>query len=132
MRYVKRETEGAVTPTAYPADKLECIVTRVSLIPVSDGVYEAFLEFKPSDAVPLLLTGMTGKIELVPYQKDDAIAVPSSAIFTDEADDSQYVYVEDAGESRKQPVTAGEVSGDKTEIREGLSQGDVILLKKPE
>ncbi len=49
IRLVTRETEGTIEPKAYPDVPLDCIVTEVSLIPISDGVYEVFLDYKPSD-----------------------------------------------------------------------------------
>ncbi len=122
IRLVTRETEGTIEPKAYPDVPLDCIVTEVSLIPISDGVYEVFLDYKPSDDAPLLLTGMSGNVELVAYRRESAIVVPSSAVFEDEADGSRYVYLEDAGEAQADRAGGPEVrrqDGDQGWARQG-------------
>jgi multidrug efflux pump subunit AcrA (membrane-fusion protein) len=79
---------------------------------------------------------MACTVKFVPYRKEDALTIPSTAVFTDDSAEiiTNYVYrakPEQDGKFPKQWVKTGKTSGGKTEILEGLSQGDEILASKP-
>jgi multidrug efflux pump subunit AcrA (membrane-fusion protein) len=75
---------------------------------------------------------MTGSLRFVISQKKAALTVPSYAVFDDAAEDTNYVYlVTKEGKHKKKTVKIGITSGDKTEILEGLAEGDEILTSKP-
>jgi multidrug efflux pump subunit AcrA (membrane-fusion protein) len=68
------------------------------------------------------------------YEKADALLVPTAAVQREEADeDETYVnLVEGKGKIVKRTVKVGRTMGSKTEILDGLKQGDEILAAKPE
>lgn len=75
-------------------------------------------------------------VKIVLYRKDEALLVPATAVFEDDSADppSSYVYLaglEKDGKHAKRPVKIGKSSGGKTEIVQGLAQGDEILTAKP-
>ena len=74
------------------------------------------------------------RVVLVVYEKEKAITVPAKAVFSEEADEDQrFVHVRTAEDKMvKRPVTVGRQKGDRLEIVEGLTDGEVILLEKPE
>lgn len=124
--------KGKVVSTALPDMKLSGEVDKVAPIPVSAGSFEARIklgDFKE----PALMPGMACAVKLVTYQKADALTVPTSAVFTDESDeDVHFVYVQ--GKDKKPTkvyVTPGKKSGTKTEILQGVREGDEVLLEKP-
>ena len=128
---VQPGTAGTAVPAAFANSRLAAAVAEVSPIPISEGTFEARLNFTGKPSEPLV-AGMACDVKLVPYKKADALAVPAKAVFTDDLDETQrYVYVMKEGKPAKQAVKVGRASGDKLEITEGLSAGDEILLDKP-
>ena len=134
LRFVSPGTDGAVIPTAFPDARLDASVGGVESIPVSTGKFDGKVEFVMEQGDLPIVPGMNAKVKLTGYENDAALTVPTSAIFSEEADDTQkYVYVVVAdGESEKRTVETGHVSGDNTEITGGLEEGEQILLKEPE
>ena len=63
-----------------------------------------------------------------------AVFVPPKALHAEESDPRKhYVYVlSKKGEPRKKRVTVGRRTDDKVEILKGLSEGDEVLLEKPD
>ena len=126
---------GRYTETAYPDSPIKCKLKGISNIFAKDSVYA--VGFVSAEKAPIrsrIMTGMTGKMRLVVFSENDVIAVPSSALFTDEDDPNlRYVYLAIAGgEPRKQAVEVGLSSATRTHIQSGLKTGDQILLAKPE
>jgi multidrug efflux pump subunit AcrA (membrane-fusion protein) len=108
-------------------------VAGVESIPVSAGKFDGKVEFLMDDGALPLVPGMNAKVKLTGYENNAALTVPTSAIFSEEADETQkYVYVfVDGGEPEKRTVETGNVSGENTEITGGLEEGEQILLEKP-
>jgi len=74
---------------------------------------------------------MSCAVNLVAYEKAQAIAVPAGAVFRD-ADGKDYLYVvRTEGQPGKRPVAIGQRTADKVEIVRGLKEGEEILLERP-
>jgi multidrug efflux pump subunit AcrA (membrane-fusion protein) len=117
-----------VTPTSQPDERWPATVKSVLTAPLGSGGFDAKLDLDA--AVPQSITaGMACQVKLVPYRNADALTVPSSAIFHD--DDEPYVYLEVKDKPEKRTVKVGHSSGDRSEILEGLHEGDVIRTSKP-
>ena len=128
---VQPGTAGAGIAAAFANSRLPVAVAEVSPIPISDGTFEARLNFTGKPSEPLV-AGMACDVKLVPYKKADAIAVPAKAVFTVDLDETQrYVYVVKEGKPAKTGVKVGRTCGERLEIIEGLKAGDEILLDKP-
>jgi multidrug resistance efflux pump len=134
LRFAKAENRGFAIPTAYPQQRLPAISGGVDPIPIADGQFDGRVDFQLEQGAVPIVAGMNCTVKLTGYSKPDALAVPTSAIFSEEADDTQkYVLLYKEGtEPEKRSVIVGEASGEKTEITSGLAAGDRILLKKPE
>ena len=86
------------------------------------------------DPENLLLPAMTARVEIVTDEKENALAVPISALKTDSA--GSYVMVqtdrgqvsEGAPRQEKRYVTTGIYSDEYVEILEGLSDGDMLAI----
>lgn len=126
--------QGKVIPTGFPDTKLVAAISQVSPIPITEGHFDARVTVDLGSANEALVPGMQCSVKLVPYSQAEAIAVPTKAVFTDDLDDAKrYVLVVDEkGDHTRRDVTAGKVSGDRTEITSGLSAGEKILLEKPD
>jgi multidrug resistance efflux pump len=116
------------SPARSPRKKLGARVHRVAAVP-RGGQFEMMVALTDEDAAGLV-PGLTGLIRIVTAQKENVLTVPSTAVFDDPDSDSNYVYL--PGQTpQKKVVKIGLVAGDKTEIVEGLAEGDEILAGKP-
>ncbi len=126
---LKRDMQGKVTLVAFPGQKLAARVTKIGTAPLS-GKFE--IRASLSGEATGVLPGMTGSVRFITAKKDNAVTVPASAVFEDDADESKYVYKpRKSGEAEKVAVKVGVTVGDKTEILDGLTAGDEILGSKP-
>ena len=105
-------------------------------VPREAGKFEAVIAVDIGEDKAAIKPGMACTVKFVPYRKEEALTVPSTAVFDDESADiiTKYVYLakpDKDGKFPKQWIKTGKTSGGKTEILEGLSQGDEILVSKP-
>jgi HlyD family secretion protein len=136
LHFLKPQMKGRVVVAGYPDLKPSAQLDRVSTIPESAGKFQAraAVHFPSAADAEVVMPGMACTINFVGYKNKDALTVPSAAVFTDDGDDDvHYVYVPAAsGKHEKRMVKIGKASGSKTEILEGLKEGDEILTTKPE
>jgi multidrug efflux pump subunit AcrA (membrane-fusion protein) len=135
LHAVRPGLEGKAVPTGYPELKLRARLASISAIPQTPGSFNAQVDIDLSQAAEVLMPGMACAVTFVSYRKDDALTVPAAAVQTDETDDDvRYVYLarkEGNGKPRKQVVRVGKTGGGKTEILDGLKEGDEILSARP-
>ena len=133
---VKTGDRTIVSPDALPTLKFYGEVEDIPTLPVnvifwdsgSPKVYKSRVKFdKQSD---LLVNGMSVQIEIVTNTLKDVLFVPVEAIFEDK--ERFFVYVQEPlGGSREADVVIGESNDRFVEIKEGLSENDVIYLYRP-
>ncbi len=122
-----------IVPTAAPDSRLPGKIERVSETPNTPGSFEVRSSVDVGDAK--VFPGMGCTVKLTPYMKEDAISVPSGAVFSDDLDEDKhhvFLYRADPGKFEKKSVTIGKKASGKTEILSGLQPGDEIALSKPE
>src|SRR5262249_37143916 len=100
------------------------------------GKFEAMIDVDLDDDKSAIRPGMACSVKFTPYRKDDALTVPSGAVFADDTADepSHYVHLARAdkdGKHPRRPVKTAKRASGKTEILEGLAEGDEILTSKP-
>jgi hypothetical protein len=125
---LKAGQPARVSPTRSPGRKLAGQVQRVAAIP-QGGKFELLIALT-GESLNGIVPGLTGSAKIVTAQKENALSVPSSAVFEDPDTETSYVYLP-GDKPKKKTVKIGLVAGDKTEIVEGLSEGDEILAAKP-
>jgi len=130
------ELKGLVTSTLAPARRLPARISSIVPVPHEAGKFEAVIAVEVGEDLALLKPGMACTIKFVPYRKDDALTVPSAAVFEDDSEDAlvHYVYLAKAEKNARFPkrrVTTGKTAQGKTEIIAGLAEGDEILTAKP-
>jgi multidrug resistance efflux pump len=130
---VRAGQKARVAATASPDVKLSGKVDQVSAVPITPGTFETRLALDPLPTASQLTPGMACTVQLVPYRKSDAVTVPATAVFADDVDDDKhFVYLaRKEGKPEKRSVMVGKTSAGKTEVTEGLQEGDEILLEKP-
>jgi len=83
---------------------------------------------------PLVKPGMTAELSFPITTIENALAVPISAIFTED-DDTTVVYIIGKGTNPnaavRVPIEVGVANFDFAEIKGGLSEGDIVLLTRP-
>lgn len=129
---LRPKLRGKAVPAGYPGRGVPARVASVSPVPVSPGNFEARVDLDLGEGDDAVMPGMACTVKLVAYEKDQALTVPTSAVFADDADDSQYVYAtREGGKPEKKAVKVGRAAGDRTEILDGLREGDELLTSKP-
>jgi HlyD family secretion protein len=134
LHWLREGLKGKVVPAGYPDLKLPARLLKASYVPHSAGHFDARLALEPSKEAQVLMPGMACRIKLTTYQRKDALTIPASAVFTDESDDEvHYVYLPGGknGKPEKRTVKIGKSTGTKTEIVEGLKEGEEILAENP-
>ena len=131
LQSLKAGLTGHAVPVAFPSLKLACRLKSVSIVPRAAGTFEARIALDVPENVDSVLPGMIANAKFVTYRKDDAMLVPTSAIFQDDASDVSYVLVATDGKPVRTEIEVGKASGNKTEILSGVKVGAEILASKP-
>ena len=127
-----------ITGDAFPGVALNGKVIRVSSEAVSRGDQRGLPSFEVEAAVErltekqrgMLRLGMSARIEVVVYEKADALLVPIEAVDISGRGPRLLVRDRDSGEFRRVEVVAGMTTLDSVEIVRGISAGDVILVAR--
>ena len=99
-------------------------VSHVGALNENGGmVFEAIVSFDKTDD---LYIGVEANAEIMLFQQDDALIVPTEAVNTDV--DGTFVYVIEEGVLVRKDITCGVASDGLQEILDGLSVGERILL----
>ncbi len=119
---------NAVTFTveAYPAEEFEGRVERVAPKgTIISGVVNFEVMIRIESPIALLKPDMTANVSIRTAERE-AIVLPSAAIARDDA--GRYVYLEQNGQLKRRTVTAGTRDAGVTEVRQGLTGGERVLL----
>lgn len=139
----------AFTVDAYPDDTFEGVVEQVRLEATTESsvvTYEVVITAHNPDLK--LKPGLTANVTIYTLEKENALSVPTRSLrfvpdvallaeleMTADPEPSQdgnpgkrTVWVVDGQHLTPRLVTAGATSGDRTEILEGLSDGDVVAV----
>jgi HlyD family secretion protein len=120
-----------ITTEAFRERVFEGRVTRISPIGVDrDNVTTFAVEVSIDNPDKILKANMTANAEIVLDSLPDSLLVPETAIIYD-ADRNAFVDVLDAAQDngrRRVPVKVGVGNGSRTQILEGVREGDQIVL----
>ena len=125
-----------ITGDAFPGVALAGEVVRVSSEAVARADQRALPSFEVEAAVEhlterqraALRLGMSARIEVVVYEKADALLVPIEAVDISGRRPRLLVRDRDSGEFRRIEVVTGITTLDGVEIVEGIAAGDVVLV----
>lgn len=123
--------EARVTVDAYPDNVFNGKVERI--YPVGETqdnitVFKVKIEAL-AESRELLKPKMTANVDMILEKRDDTLIVPDEVIKREE--DGEYVFVIDGGKPVRRKVVTGITNGFETEIRQGLKEGDEVLLRPP-
>jgi HlyD family secretion protein len=128
---VKVGQSAVIEVDAIADDLFEGTVTAISPVPVIQAglvLYEVTLSLViPADAG--VMVGMSATADITVGQSKDTLLVPERAVRRDEQG-NPIVWVSVDGQLEQRAVVIGISDGLKTEILEGLSQGDMVAVEK--
>jgi RND family efflux transporter MFP subunit len=86
--------------------------------------FEVIIALEPNE---YLIAGLSLSGEIETARKENALVVPTMAVIREQ--DSYYVMLDKGnGQTERQPVKIGMETSEKTEVLEGLKEGDVVTL----
>lgn len=128
MANAETSAAGYLIPTAFPGHRIAAKIQSVAEVPSADGTFG--LQFQLKDSAPhRVVAGMTGHAHWVAHFNAKAVLVPSRMIHVDANENgATYLYALDSEfKPQKRRVKTGIVSGDQTEILEGLSSEEYVV-----
>lgn len=117
---------ATVTFTGLDNQEFDAQLIKLALVPDASGKYPvSFSITLPKDSP--LVTGMSGKANVINYQNASALTVPASAISKENGKSIVKVKLAD-GKSESREVQAGKSSDGNTEILSGLEVDQVVII----
>ena len=127
---VETGQQAIISIDALPSLQLEGTVTSIAAVPtVEAGVvlYNARISFDVPEGAGLKV-GMSATADAISTERSDVLLVPDRAISYSEGGPVVYVMVDEQIEER--PVVIGISDGFQTEIKEGLEEGEVVVIQR--
>lgn len=131
-----------VVPPAENAEWLAAKLKSVSPVPVATGKFKVAFDLAGSELPDWIVPGMSCKVKVTTFDKQDALVLPKKAVRTDKNDEEvKYVWLvvakgkdQDSQDAKveRRIVKLGRTSGDNVEITDGLEKGDVVSLDDEE
>lgn len=127
---VKVDQAATVSLDAYPESPVDARVEHIAFEAQTVNnvtIYE--VDVLPGQVPPFMRSGMTANVTFLIAKKEGVLTVPSDAVR--EGEDGPRVLVpaaEKKGRPRRVPVKTGLTDGRSTEILEGVSEGDTVLI----
>ena len=118
-----------IVPEAIPDTRLSGSLEPVSGLPHPDGTWDAHVVFGHED--PRLQPLLKCKVNVVIAEIPDALRVPSAAVFRKDGRAICYIRGKSPFGILARTVVTGPDDGKFTVIREGLADGDEVLLVEP-
>lgn len=134
IKKVKKGMAAQIRIESEPDKPLEGIVTKVGVLPDSQNrymnpdlkVYKT--EITVTGVHEWTKPGMTAKVEIFVDELEDVVYVPIQAVFAEEKERVCYL----SGRTPERRVAeTGQYNDEFIEIKNGLEEGDLVLLKAP-
>ena len=132
-RYLEQLQVGqgaSVVADAFPGQRFAARVQSIApLVDAQRGAIE--VKFAPQDAPAFLREDMTLSVEVQTARRERALAVPVAALRGDASATAATVLLAREGRVEERAVQLGLRTLDAAEVREGLAEGDMVLLGPP-
>ncbi|GAB4260675.1 efflux RND transporter periplasmic adaptor subunit [Thermincola ferriacetica] len=125
LRYIKVGQKAKVKVVGDDAKAYEGIVKTIT-IAADPGARVFNCEIQIANEAQALRPGVFAKVEISTGQKSKIVAVPVQALTGSEGNYS--VFVLEKGVARKRSVSLGEIFKDKAEVKNGLKNGEKIIV----
>ncbi len=132
LRHVASPQEVRIVPTIDPDAKWPATIQTFNPIAIGDDLYDATFSVEVGETPVEIVPGMTCEVTVTARFTAEALTLPSVVIFDDPATPGQkIVHVQTDEGSEVRTVTVGLSDDTRTEILEGLGEGDVVLSEEP-
>lgn len=126
---LKPAMKAKIRTEAYPDRVFEGKVARINTgLDLTTRTLQAEIEIPNSSR--LLKPGMFARIEVVLLEKPQVLAIPSNAVIVGQGE--QFVYVVEGNKAVRKPVVTGIEQDRFVEVREGLKEGDQVIVRGQE
>jgi RND family efflux transporter MFP subunit len=130
----KNWQHAAVRVDAYPAKALKGHVTIVDTLPSQKDWFAADVKVyrtlvKIDEQLPGLRPGMSAEVRIDAGRRVDVLRVPIQSVLHDGK--SSFCYVKSGKEIHKRTVETGAWNDLAVEVRQGLKEGDEVILDPP-
>lgn len=124
---IKLHQKAEIILDAYPDQALAASVDQIAFeAKTVNNVTTYVVDVLPEKTPDFMRSGMTANVRFFQQAKDDVLALPAEAIFV--ADGKSKVLVKnESGKPFEKEIQVGLSDGKKTEITEGLHEGDIVL-----
>ena len=127
---IKLNQTAVVTIDALPSVELEGNVTAISPVPAATGgvvLYDITISLTAPEGSDLRV-GMSATADITIEKRSNVLLVPTRAIKQDRQGNS-IVMIQDGEQLQPRPVVTGLSVGLWTEILEGVSEGEIVLIE---
>jgi multidrug efflux pump subunit AcrA (membrane-fusion protein) len=130
---VRAGVRGRATPAGYPDRALATIVRSVEAIPTAPGSFGAFMTVETPPEADSIVPGMTCRVKLVASDALAVLTVPPTSLVPDEENPGVWhVFVLGSGDKpERRTVQVGRRTEKKVEIKDGLCEGEKVLIAPP-
>jgi RND family efflux transporter MFP subunit len=117
---------------AVPGMKIKGTVERIApQATIKNNIKGFATQIRLKNLDPLVRPGMTANMVIPLQSAENAVAIPLAAVFSEENDRYTYVRNEN-GEFEVRPIRIGVADFQFAEVLDGLQNGDVVSLVRPE
>jgi len=135
IKKVKRDQRARITLDAFPDEELSGFVSKVGVLPDSQNrwmspdmkVYLTTVTIEGTRS--WVKPGMSAKVEILVNHLDDAVYVPLQAVNTSKG--TSYCHVVKGAGSEEREIVTGDFNDEFIEVREGLKEGELVLVRPP-
>lgn len=136
IKKVKKGLKARITVDAFPDEVLTGEITKVGVLPDSANrwmspdlkVYVTTIAI--DGAHDWVKPGMSAKVEIMVNKLDDVVYIPVQAVTPD--DGKQICYVAGSFKPERREVEIGDFTDEFIQIKNGLKEGERVLLRLPD
>lgn len=126
---IKLKSSAIVQLDAYPNESLSAEVDKIAFDSTTvNNVTTYYVDVVPFEIPDFMRSGMTANVTFTIEKKEKAILVPSEAISFEASKSMVRVKSAESRQGKMVAVTTGITDGKRTEISNGLTENDVLLL----
>lgn len=125
---VGSKQKAIIVLDAYPQNRIEGEVVHLAYdSTTTNNVTSYAVDILPQEVPPYMRSGMTANVTVVVSSLENILLIPSAALISEKGESFVLVKVKD--EYQRKKIAVGNSNGQEVEVKEGLSDGDVIFIR---
>jgi len=136
IKKIKKGQKARITVDAFADTVIDGEVTKLGVLPDTQNRYMSpdtkvyLTTVSINGAHDWVKPGMSAKVEILVNRLENIVYVPVQAVVPDNG--KQFCYVGSGSKPERREVEIGEFNDDFIEIKKGLKEGELVLLRPPE